>query len=248
MTSIEAVSDEPEAWFKLDPDGRKLAVGGSWTIGESARLDRELRRVKPADTVREIDASQISRMDSAGAWLLLRTRRAMEAAGAKVSRFSLPELYQPLFEDLDQERKAEPHKPRIPARLPRPALQDRPRRRAFLTARAFPCWAISAASRSKPAKPSSGPSTICVSPPSSTRSRRPASMPCPSWACSSFLIGVVLAYQGVDQLQALRRRDPHHQRPGHHHPARDGRADHRHHRRRPLRLGLHRPDRHHARQ
>ncbi len=114
MTSIEAVSDEPEAWFKLDPDGRKLAVGGSWTIGESARLDRELRRVKPADTVREIDASQISRMDSAGAWLLLRTRRAMEAAGAKVSRFSLPELYQPLFEDLDQERKAEPHKPRIP--------------------------------------------------------------------------------------------------------------------------------------
>jgi len=114
MTSIEAVSDEPEAWFKLDRDGRTLALGGSWTIGESARLDRELRDIKPAGGAIEIDASQVSRMDSAGAWLLLRTRRAMEAAGARISRFSLPELYQPLFENLDQERTPEPHKSRIP--------------------------------------------------------------------------------------------------------------------------------------
>ena len=55
----------------------------------------------------------VSRMDSAGAWLVAQALGA-EAAGAKVSRFSLPELYRPLFEDLDQERKAEPHKPRIP--------------------------------------------------------------------------------------------------------------------------------------
>src|ERR1700761_1843186 len=66
MTSIEAVSDEPEAWFKLDRDGRKLALGGSWTIGESARLDRELKAIQPAGSVLEIDASQVSRMDSAG--------------------------------------------------------------------------------------------------------------------------------------------------------------------------------------
>jgi len=114
MTSIEAVSEEPEAWFKLDRDGRKLALGGSWTIGESARLDRQLRDIKSHGGPIEIDASQVSRMDSAGAWLLLRTRRALEAAGANVSRFSLPELYQPLFQNLDQERKAEPHRPRIP--------------------------------------------------------------------------------------------------------------------------------------
>ena len=43
MSSIESASaDEPQAWFKLDRDGRKLAMGGDWTIGESARLDREL--------------------------------------------------------------------------------------------------------------------------------------------------------------------------------------------------------------
>jgi len=115
MTSVEAVSEEPEAWFKLDRDGHKLALGGSWTIGESARLDRELKDIKPAGGTIEIDASQVSRMDSTGAWLLLRTRRALESAGAKISRFTLPELYQPLLENLDQERKPEPHKSRIPS-------------------------------------------------------------------------------------------------------------------------------------
>jgi phospholipid/cholesterol/gamma-HCH transport system permease protein len=115
MTSLENASAEPEAWFKLDRD--KLAMGGAWTIGESARLDRELNALdwKGRGAAIEIDASQISRLDSAGAWLLLRTRRALEAAGAKVSDFNLPELYQPLLKSLDQERKAEPHKSRIPS-------------------------------------------------------------------------------------------------------------------------------------
>ena len=115
MTSLENASAEPEAWFKLDRD--KLAMGGAWTIGESARLDRELNALDwtGRGAAIEIDASQISRLDSAGAWLLLRTRRALEAAGAKVSDFNLPELYQPLLKSLDQERKAEPHKSRIPS-------------------------------------------------------------------------------------------------------------------------------------
>ena len=115
MTSLENASAEPEAWFKLDRD--KLAMGGPWTIGESARLDRELNAQdwKGRGAAIEIDASQISRLDSAGAWLLLRTRRALEAAGAKVSDLNLPELYQPLLKSLDQERKAEPHKSRIPS-------------------------------------------------------------------------------------------------------------------------------------
>jgi phospholipid/cholesterol/gamma-HCH transport system permease protein len=115
MTSLENASAEPEAWFKLDRD--KLAMGGAWTIGESARLDRELNALdwKGRGAAIEIDASQISRLDSAGAWLLLRTRRALEAGGAKVSDFNLPELYQPLLKSLDQERKVEPHKSRIPS-------------------------------------------------------------------------------------------------------------------------------------
>lgn len=114
MTSIESASAEPEAWFKLDRDGRKLAVGGAWTIAESARLDRELNALDLGSGNLTIDGSQISRLDSAGAWLLLRTRRAMEAQGGKVSRLDVPELYQPLIENLDQEQAPEKRQPRLP--------------------------------------------------------------------------------------------------------------------------------------
>ena len=108
MTSLEAVSDEPEAWFKLDQDKRKLAVGGAWTIHESARLDRELSALDAGEGL-EIDASKISRLDSAGAWLLLRTSRALGKA-----QLNVPKQYVPLLESLDQDHKPERHKSRIP--------------------------------------------------------------------------------------------------------------------------------------
>jgi phospholipid/cholesterol/gamma-HCH transport system permease protein len=49
-------------------------------------------------------------MDSSGAWLLLRTSRALGGQ----SELTVPERYRPLLENLGQERKPEPHKPRIP--------------------------------------------------------------------------------------------------------------------------------------
>ena len=116
MTSLENAA-EPEAWFKLDRDGKQLAVGGQWTVAESARLDKELSALKLEGPV-TIDSSKISRLDSAGAWLLLRTRRALEGPnaqrGAKAGDLRLPDLYRPLLENLDQPRKSEPHKSRIP--------------------------------------------------------------------------------------------------------------------------------------
>src|SRR5579859_6538454 len=90
MTSLENAA-EPEAWFKLEGDGKKLAVGGAWTIAESARLDRELAALKlPERGPLTIDASKISRLDSAGAWLLIRTRRALKTAGEKDADLHLP--------------------------------------------------------------------------------------------------------------------------------------------------------------
>jgi phospholipid/cholesterol/gamma-HCH transport system permease protein len=116
MTSIEAASDESDAWFKLDRDGGTLSLGGAWTIAQSARLDRELNDLDlNGDKDIAIDASKLSRMDSAGAWLLLRTRRALEASGGKVSRFDLPELYAALLDNLDQTHKSPPVKNRVPS-------------------------------------------------------------------------------------------------------------------------------------
>jgi phospholipid/cholesterol/gamma-HCH transport system permease protein len=200
MTSIEAVSEEPEAWFKLDRDGHKLALGGSWTIGESARLDRELKDIEPSGGAIEIDASQVSRMDSAGAWLLLRTRRALEAAGGKISRFSLPELYQPLFENLDQERKPEPHISRIP-----PGFRGRLYKIGRATMHA---WRQTVSMLGYLGRVTVETGEAIIKPKHNLRI--PAMFAqveetginaLPIVGLLSFLIGVVLAYQGADQLE-----------------------------------------------
>ena len=100
MVSLDNAA-KPDAWFKMDRD--VLQLGGPWTIRESARLDPELRAFNPeAGGAIAMDASKIERLDSAGAWLLLRTRRALEAAGHSISKFTLPELYQPLMENLEK--------------------------------------------------------------------------------------------------------------------------------------------------
>jgi phospholipid/cholesterol/gamma-HCH transport system permease protein len=101
MVSLDNASATPDAWFKMDRD--VLRLGGRWTIRESARLDPQLRALHPEGSGPiAIDGSKIERLDSAGAWLVLRTRRALEKDGHKVSQFTLPELYQPLMENLEK--------------------------------------------------------------------------------------------------------------------------------------------------
>jgi phospholipid/cholesterol/gamma-HCH transport system permease protein len=115
MTSIENASGSG-AWFKVERDVFK--AGGRWTIGESAQLDRELRALDfgRGQTI-TMDASDIERLDSTGAWLLLRTRRALEAAGRKVSALNVPERYAALLKNLEQDDKPE-DRPRLPRMSP----------------------------------------------------------------------------------------------------------------------------------
>jgi phospholipid/cholesterol/gamma-HCH transport system permease protein len=201
MTSIEAAADEPDAWFKLDREGRKLAVGGAWTIAESARLDRELNALElggRGDIA--IDASKISRLDSTGAWLLLRTRRALEAAGAKVSSFNLPELYQPLLKSLDQERKVEPHKSRIP-----PGFRGRLYRIGRATMHAWTqaisilgyLGRVTVETFEAIAKPKHNLRLPAIF----HQIEETGINALPIVGLLAFLIGVVLAYQGADQLK-----------------------------------------------
>src|SRR5690242_7540080 len=82
MASIENAAG-PDAWFKIEQGVFK--AGGEWTIAQSARLDRQLRDLDagPGETI-AMDAASVERLDSTGAWLLLRTRRALEKAGRTV--------------------------------------------------------------------------------------------------------------------------------------------------------------------
>jgi phospholipid/cholesterol/gamma-HCH transport system permease protein len=107
MASLD--SARAGAWFRLEKG--RLELGGAWTIGASAQLDRDLRGLKAQGEVR-IDASGLEKLDSSGAWLLLRTRRALEAGGATVSGPDLPDNYRPLLDSLEKAKPAPAEKPR----------------------------------------------------------------------------------------------------------------------------------------
>ena len=83
--------------------------GGDWVIEEAAALDSALKGLRLDGTKEvELDASQVSRLDSAGAWLLIRTGRALADHGAQIRSLTIPEMYRPLVETLQKERNIAP--------------------------------------------------------------------------------------------------------------------------------------------
>jgi len=117
MVSIENTA-EPAAWFKLERN--VLRAGGRWTIAESARLDQQLQGLEARGSqALTIDGSRIEKLDSTGAWLLLRTARTLEAAGHHIASLDVPERYSALIKKLDRDDQPEPeHKHRGPRMSP----------------------------------------------------------------------------------------------------------------------------------
>ncbi|HUO03361.1 MAG TPA: MlaE family lipid ABC transporter permease subunit [Rhizomicrobium sp.] len=119
MVSIENTA-EPAAWFKLERN--VFRAGGRWTIAESARLDQQLQKLEVGKAqALTIDGSKIEKLDSTGAWLLLRTARALEAAGHQISSFDVPERYGALIRNIDRDDKPEPRRRRRGPRM-RPSI------------------------------------------------------------------------------------------------------------------------------
>jgi phospholipid/cholesterol/gamma-HCH transport system permease protein len=99
------------AQLRIERQGRvaRLIAEGEWTVRDAARLDPQLRRLDFGDAPDvAIDGSRIVKLDSAGGWLLVRTKRDLEAAGKRVSEFTLPDVYAPLIDTIEQEHKAPP--------------------------------------------------------------------------------------------------------------------------------------------
>ena len=84
-----------------------LNAGGAWTIANSTSIDRELKTAlqgTPRPT--RIDISAISRLDTSGAWLLTRTTQALRNSGQRLDIIGS----QPKF-DLILERVAASYRP-----------------------------------------------------------------------------------------------------------------------------------------
>ncbi len=76
-----------EAWVRTSREGAGLvlAVGGRWQLAASAALDADLSRLDLSG-VRQarLDLSGLEALDTAGAWLIYRTQRRLEQGGAAV--------------------------------------------------------------------------------------------------------------------------------------------------------------------
>jgi len=80
-----------------------LVLGGDWITDEAAVLDKPLRSLE-LNGAREVelDGIGIHRLDSTGAWLIVRTKRQIEEAGVHVRAFTFPPNYAPLIEALER--------------------------------------------------------------------------------------------------------------------------------------------------
>jgi phospholipid/cholesterol/gamma-HCH transport system permease protein len=93
-----------------------LTATGEWLVETAAGLDQRLRGIEaPKGRQVLIDLTGIERLDTAGAWLLLRTEHDLTARGNAVEMRNLRQSFEPL---IDQVRTAG-FVP--PARHPRPA-------------------------------------------------------------------------------------------------------------------------------
>jgi phospholipid/cholesterol/gamma-HCH transport system permease protein len=95
MTSAAAIVVSEEAGALV------LHAAGDWLVTEAADLNRRLRALNlPSGRSVVLDAAGIERLDTAGAWLLLRTERDLAGRGHTVRLTNLRPSLLPLFEQL----------------------------------------------------------------------------------------------------------------------------------------------------
>jgi phospholipid/cholesterol/gamma-HCH transport system permease protein len=104
-----------EAWLEsgIREGAFVLRVGGAWRVQSAAELDRKLDALDPG-TARSalIDLAEVESLDSAGAWLILRTERTLESRGLKVSVANVRPEIEPLFRKVESSREAVPRERR----------------------------------------------------------------------------------------------------------------------------------------
>ena len=111
MASVAATFVESE-----EPGALVFAAAGEWLVATAAEIDRRLHAIQmPSGKRVTLDLAGIDRLDTAGAWLLLRTEHDLTERGNAVEMRNLQPSFEPL---IGQVRAAGLI---APARHPRPA-------------------------------------------------------------------------------------------------------------------------------
>jgi len=102
------VDNPASAKLEIGQGRARLVCVGDWTVSELTKLDEELGAldIKGARDL-AIDGSGVTSLDSGGAWLLLRTKREAEKLGAK-PQLTIPDKYKPLIDTMEAGHTAPP--------------------------------------------------------------------------------------------------------------------------------------------
>jgi phospholipid/cholesterol/gamma-HCH transport system permease protein len=187
---------------EADPGSFVFAATGEWLVARAAELDRRLRTLQmPSDKRVILDLAGIHRLDTAGAWLLLRTEHDLVARGNAVEIRNLRSNFTPL---LDQVRAGGMV---VPARHPRPAhhtivgfLARIGEITLGLITRAYSILAFFGAVCESAGALLLRPRRIRITALVAQMEQTGVNA-VPIVGLLSFLIGVVIAYQGADQLR-----------------------------------------------
>jgi phospholipid/cholesterol/gamma-HCH transport system permease protein len=179
-----------------------LTAAGEWLVATAADLDRRLRAIDlPQRREVTIDLAGIRRIDSAGAWLLLRTEHDLSARGNTVDLRNLAPSFAPL---IDQVRAAGFV---APAPHPRPAHHTLTGFVARigeisvgLGARAYSILGFFGLVWVTAFRAFSHPRRIGITPIVAQMEQTGVNA-LPIVGLLTFLIGIVIAYQGADYLR-----------------------------------------------
>jgi phospholipid/cholesterol/gamma-HCH transport system permease protein len=175
----------------------ELRCSGAWVLHALTALERRIAAL-PAPRERElrIDASAVTEMDTSGAWLLVRTLRALEARGAAVRLEGLRAEFDALVELVAARMHAEG-----PVRSRVPGILERIGRRAWEEAvTAFGLLAFVGENALALARALTDPRRIRWRP-VLYNIQTAGFEALPITGLLSFLMGIVIAYQGAAQLE-----------------------------------------------
>jgi phospholipid/cholesterol/gamma-HCH transport system permease protein len=86
-------------WVKAESDsnGQQWQFGGAWTLAHANALDPLTAGLAPGPDGVTVDLSAVEALDTVGAWLITRAAESAAARGAAVRWIEPPEALQPLF-------------------------------------------------------------------------------------------------------------------------------------------------------
>ena len=91
-----------DGWLKVGADGDDglvLQAGGSWDARNVTRLDLQLRDIRPGQDL-TVNLDQIERLDTAGAWLLFRTLKECRNLGGRADLAGLTPAIEAMLEQV----------------------------------------------------------------------------------------------------------------------------------------------------